>query len=242
MPENPIAVVVTCVCGNVQLLRRDRLGLCSVCNRVLKEMIVKPNKKPDAETLKQELAVAALKVLAAKQAASDAERLQIPMIDERTMKDWTQARKDTQALDKDIDLDEAEVHVLKIMPEGGYKDVSDRVSLKDIMYDQIEDVDVDPGFDVPRNDDGRVDREVAMRLLDLFKRSFPLDPYRQRAQMEPVYRGGQNPFGISDREWSSAKFLAKTAVEAPRPSVLQSIKEMEIALAESDKILKHFKE
>lgn len=142
--------------------------------------------------------------------------------------DWAQTQQEVNALDEEFKADEGatfadvlknkfrsgdvEVRVMRIEPDGTYTDVSDKVSPKDLRPESVEGIQIgDSRTPIGRNPQSKAD---ALRLL---QELLPALQQRQRSQLRSGFdlsRGG---------------------------ATSESIRKMELVLAESDKILEHWK-
>jgi hypothetical protein len=231
---------VACFCGAWQLLPLDgKLHYCTVCGREVNEQYERymAKRKKDAEEqlkaknpsmvdeAKKQLADAAEKVMAAA-APLFPKNLAVPMDwpgnDEFQAKErWRRAQMDVDSMDDEFrkqymnNADNIDVRVMQLGPDGSQTDVTGRINPAELDESQIENFEYQtPSSLIPRTRDGQVDRKRAMQMLS-----------------DLIANGGLRFPG-----------QARRGLELQSPAQVKAMKEMEAALAESDKILEHWKE
>jgi len=237
---------MTCFCGAWQLLPLDgKYHYCQVCARELNNQFM-ARKKQDAKeqtkaknpdtvaAAKGELAKAADKVMAAAKevmfpsATLPTEKplmvpLDWPMNDEFQAKErWSRTRRDVDEMDEQFrrqymnNADKLDVKVMQVGPDGRLTDVTGRVNPAELDESQIENFEFQtPSSMIPRTANGQVDRKRAMQMLS-----------------DLIANGGMRFPGQARRD----------RPEYASPAQVKAMKEMEATLAESDKILEHWKE
>jgi hypothetical protein len=245
---------VACFCGAWQLVPMDgKFHYCQVCKRELYEQYMAKKKQDAKEQLKAknpdmvteakaELADAAKKVqeAAAKvmfpSATLPTEKpLKVPMdlsmpewepnmpfqAEDRISRDWQRQRAATDSMDEEFrrqymsNFDNLDVRILQVGPDGRETDVTGRINPQDLDESQIEKFEFQtPGSMIPRLPNGDVDRKRAMQMLG-----------------DLIMNGGLRFPG-----------QIKRGLEYVSPAQQKLMKEMEAALAESEKILQHWKE
>lgn len=233
---------VNCFCGAWQLLPMDdKFHYCLVCGRELYEQLM-AKKKQDAKEqakasnpdivaeAKKQMADAAEKVQqAAKNVMFPSKPLSVPMdwepnaafqAESRLNRTWDQARRDVDDMDEQFrnqymnNADNIGVQIFQVGPDGRTTDVTGRIDPRDLDESQIENFEFQtPGSLIPRTRDGQVDRKRAMQMLS-----------------DLIANGGLRFPGAARRGLGIS------------PAQQKLMKEMEAALAESDKILQHWKE
>jgi hypothetical protein len=225
---------------------------CDVCKRELHEQYFMARKKqPEKPTAanpameeiaaKEQLKAKNPDMVAGAALAADAAKvmeaakplfpsnLSVPMdwepmtAEDRISRDWERRQRDVSAMDDEFrnqymnNFDNLDVKVMQVSPDGRLTDVTGRINPRDLDESQIEKFEFQtPSSLVPRLPNGEVDRKRAMQMLS--------DLITNGGGLRVPGRGGR---GLG---------------EYISPAQQKLMKEMEATLAESDKILKHWKE
>jgi len=234
---------VNCFCGAWQLLPLDgKFHYCTVCGREVYEQFMAKKKQDAAKEqtkaknpdtvaeAKKQLAADAAKAMEAAKPLFPSVPLKVPMdwapdqefqAQSRIKRDWADAQRAVDSMDEEFrrqymnNADNIDVRIMQVGSDGRQTDVTGKINPRDLDESQIENFEFQtPGSLIPRTRDGQVDRKRAMQMLS-----------------DLIANGGLRFPG-----------QARRGLELQSPAQVKAMKEMEAALAESDKILQHWKE